>query len=79
MVMLTSPVVDFDMTHKIKDNTVAVSTTMYWLPIDDDTPRNVKVLAINREKSGVAIQAEIRVGEAWFTHWFPMPRFLDAS
>jgi hypothetical protein len=63
------------MTHKIKDNTVAVSTSVYWLPIDADTPRNVKVLAINKDKSGVAIQAEIRTNEEWFSHWFPLPRF----
>jgi len=65
------------MTHKIKDNTVAVSTSVYWMPINDDTPRNVKVLAINRKKSGVAIQAEIRNDEEWFDYWHPLPKFKD--
>ncbi len=65
------------MTHKIKDNTVAVSTSVYWMPIDDDTPRNVKVLAISRELSGIAIQAEIRNDNWWFTHWHPLPKFKD--
>ena len=63
------------MTHKIKDNTVAVSTSVFWLPIDEDTPRNVKVLAISRDKSGIAQQAEIRTNETWWTHWHPLPKF----
>lgn len=63
------------MTHKIKDNAVAVSTLVYWLPIDANTPRNVRVLAISREKSGIAQQAEIRDNETWWTHWHPLPKF----
>lgn len=65
------------MTHKIKDNTVAVSTSVYWLPIDGDTPRNVKVLAINKDDSGIAQQSFIKTDEKWFTHWHPLPRFKD--
>ena len=65
------------MTHKIKDNTVAVSTSVYWLPIDGDTPRNVKVLAINRELSCSVCIAELRNNETWFTHWHPLLRFKD--
>ncbi len=64
------------MTHKIKDNAVAVSTSVYWLPIDENTPRNVKVLAIAREASGVAQQAQIPVHNAYWTHWFPLPKFI---
>ncbi len=65
------------MNHKIKDNVVAVSTSVYWIPIDDTTPRNVKVLAINQHQSGVAIQAEIRNDDDWFSHWHPLPKFKD--
>ena len=65
------------MTHKIKDNEVAVSTTVYWMPIDENTPRNVKVLAISRERCGVTQIAEVRNNETWITHWHPLPRFKD--
>jgi hypothetical protein len=63
------------MTYKIKDNEVAVSREIYWLPIDKDTPRSVKVLAINKERCGVAQFAELHHHETWFDHWHPLPRF----
>ncbi len=66
------------MTYKIKDNVVAVSREIYWLPIDKDTPRNVKVQAINQERAGIAQYAEIRNNETWYTHWLPVPKFKDA-
>lgn len=55
--------------------TAVVSRDVYWMPIDESTPRNVKVLAINRYECGVAQIAEIRNKENWFTHWFPLPRW----
>jgi len=64
------------MTHTIKDNTVAVSTGIYWLPITPDTPRNVKVLAISREQ-GIAQFAEIRNNETWYDFWHPVPKFRE--
>lgn len=66
------------MTYKIKDNTVAVALNDYWLPIDKDTPRNVKVQAISREHGGIAQYAEIRNDETWYDFWRPVPRFKDA-
>lgn len=63
------------MTYKVKDNEVAVSTGAYWVPIDEHTPRNVKVQAINRDWCGVAQYAEIRNNERWYTHWAPVPKF----
>lgn len=62
------------MTYKIKDNEVAVSREIYWLPIDADTPRSVKVLAINKDQGGIAQFAELHHRETWYTHWFPLPR-----
>lgn len=64
-------------TYKIKDNEVAVSREVHWLPIDKGTPRNVRVLAIAREKCGVAQFAEIRINNTWYTHWHPVPKFKD--
>ena len=66
------------MTYKIKDNVVAVSREIYWLPIDKDTPRSVKVLAINKEKCGVAQFAELHHHETWFDYWSPLPKFKNA-
>jgi len=64
------------MTHTIKDNIVAVSVDTYWMPIDEHTPRNVKVLAISKAQ-GIAQFAEIRNNETWYSHWHPVPRFHD--
>ncbi len=66
------------MTYQVKDNEVAVSKDIFWLPIDADTPRNVKVQAISRARSGIAQYAEIRTNETWYTHWHPVPKFKDA-
>ncbi len=63
------------MTHKIKDNTVAVSTSVYWLPIDDDTPRNVKVLAIRKNQGIAQITTLMPSNLIWYTHWQSLPRF----
>ncbi len=62
------------MTYKIKDNEVAVSREIFWLPIDENTPRSVKVLAINRAKCGIAQFAELHHSETWYDYWYPLPR-----
>lgn len=60
--------------------TVAVSDAgVYWQPIDANTPRNVKVQAINRHGSGIAQYAEIRTDERWFDYWSPLPQFKKES
>ena len=61
--------------HINHDRSAAVAADVFWLPIDEATPRNVKVLAIAREKSGVLAVAEIHTIEVWYTHWHPLPRF----
>lgn len=61
------------MTHKIKDNTVAVSTSVYWLPIDEKTPLGVKLLLINRN-AGVASLGQYQKDGHW-THWASLPKF----
>jgi hypothetical protein len=64
------------MTHHLNHTrTAAVAQDTFWLPIDAKTPRNVKCLAIAREASGVAQQAEIPTHNTWWTHWHPLPRF----
>ena len=63
--------------HITNDGRVAVAADVFWMPIDSQTPRNVKVLAISREKSGVLQVAEVRTNETWLSHWHPLPRFKD--
>lgn len=58
-----------------RDNTVAVNQTIYWIPIDSNTPIGVKLLLINR-KLGVATTGHYYPGNDW-THWQGMPKFLD--
>jgi hypothetical protein len=55
--------------------TTAVATEFYWLPINNDTPRGVKVLLLGR--GGVASLGHYhhKPGESEFwTHWAPLPR-----
>lgn len=63
------------MTHKINtDAKVAVSTSVYWLPIDADTPRNVKVLAINSH-CGIAQITTLKPSNLlWYDLWHPLPK-----
>lgn len=52
-----------------------VATEFYWLPIDDSTPRGVKVLLLGL--GGVASLGHYhhRPGETQFwTHWAPLPK-----
>lgn len=68
------------MTHKINtDAKVAVSTEICWLPIDKNTPRNCKVLAINKDGAGICQQSFIKPDEQWFTHWLPLPKFKNGE
>lgn len=57
------------------NHSVAVSTEVFWMPIDKDTPRNTKVLAIARPTSGIVCIGTISNNEQWFTHWHPLPAF----
>lgn len=55
--------------------TAAVAAEFYWIPIDHNTPRGVKVLLLGR--GGVASLGHYhhKPGESEFwTHWAPLPR-----
>ena len=61
-------------THTINtDQTVAVSTDVYWLPINS-APRGVKVQLCNK-KYGVATYGYIGAKELYFDYWAPLPKF----
>ena len=53
--------------------TVAVSTDVFWNPIDT-APRGVKIQLCNK-KSGVATYGYIGTQELYFDHWAPLPKF----
>lgn len=65
------------MTHTLSsDGAAAVSLDAYWLPIDDKTPRGVKLMLIS-QAAGVA-QIGIHFGnDKHYTHWHPLPKFKD--
>lgn len=51
---------------------VAVSTTTKWKPIDEHTPRGVKMQLISKA-SGVATYGVLTSDVGHFTHWAPAP------
>ena len=58
--------------------TAAVAQDFYWLPIDGDTPRGVKVLLLGL--GGVASLGHYhhKPGDTQFwTHWAPLPKKAD--
>lgn len=63
------------MTHTINGaKTVAVATDTYWIPIDADTPRSVK-LQLCSKRYGVATYGVIGIKELYFDYWAPLPKF----
>jgi hypothetical protein len=61
------------MTHTISnDKNVAVATDYYWLPIDKDTPRGVKIQLLG--KGGVAAYGIWNGKDTFYTHWAPLPK-----
>ena len=65
-----------DPSHTLNTNkTVAVSTEVYWQPIDQDTPRGVKLQLLGR--GGVAVYSELHRGSTFWTHWAPLPKRRD--
>lgn len=63
------------MTHTINSaGTVAVAIDTYWIPIDKDTPRSVKLQLCSR-KYGVAVYGVCGTQELYFDHWAPLPKF----
>lgn len=61
------------MSHTINsDRTAAVSTEYYWIPIDENTPRGVKIQLLGA--GGVAIYGTYNGRDKFFTHWAPVPK-----
>jgi hypothetical protein len=61
------------MTHTLNSTrTVAVSVDTYWLPIDNDTPRGVKVQLLSL--GGVAQYGSLKQNDTFYTHWCPLPK-----
>ena len=65
------------MSHTINnDNTVAVATDYYWLPVGVNTPRSVKLQLLSA--GGVATYGHYH-GEQFWTHWAPLPKKPNAK
>ena len=61
--------------HKISsDGAALITTNCKWIPIDENTPRGVKMMLINK-KYGVAQVSVYLNTDDYFTHWFPLPTF----
>jgi hypothetical protein len=60
-------------THTINTaGTVAVATDTYWIPIDKDAPRSVKLQLLSI--GGVAQYGTLGSDPTFFTHWAPLPK-----
>ena len=60
-------------THTINTaGTVAVATDVYWIPIDKDTPRSVKLQLLSI--GGVAQYGVLQADTSFYTHWCPLPK-----
>ena len=60
-------------THTLNSTkTVAVATDTYWIPIDKDTPRSVKLQLLSI--GGVAQYGTLGSDPTFFTHWCPVPK-----
>ena len=59
--------------HTINSNsTVAVAVDYYWLPINADTPKGVKLQLLG--KGGVAVYGTWNGKDTFYTHWAPVPK-----
>lgn len=56
-------------------HTVAVATDYYWIPINDDTPRGVKLQLLSI--GGVATYGTYNGKDKFFTHWAPLPKRIE--
>ena len=60
-------------THTLNSTkTVAVAIDTYWLPIDEDTPRSVKLQLLSI--GGVAQYGTLGGDVSFYTHWCPLPK-----
>lgn len=51
-----------------------VADDYYWIPIDKDTPTNMKVLLLGRSNVATMGHYENQPGTQFWTHWAPLPR-----
>ena len=56
------------------DGSAVVSYDLHWKPIDDSTPRGVKMMLIS-DKYGIAQISIYSPTNKYFTHWHPLPTF----
>ena len=60
-------------THTLNSSkTVAVAIDTYWLPIDEETPRSVKLQLLSI--GGVAQYGVLQQDTTFHTHWCPVPK-----
>jgi len=57
--------------------TAAVNQSVYWIPVDANTPVGVKLQLINRAH-GVSTTGSYYMGSDW-THWQGLPKFMDGD
>ena len=62
------------MTELNSDNTAAIDRATKWIPIDQNTPRGVKLQLINK-MYGVAQYGTWSPSNTFFTHYYPLPTF----
>lgn len=61
------------MSHTISSrHHVAVAEGFYWQPINEHTPRGVKLQLLGQ--GGVAIYGQYDGKAKFFTHWAPLPK-----
>lgn len=56
--------------------TAVVDRRLVYKKIDENTPRNQKMILINRN-AGDATTGTLTHGDKFYTHWFPLPVFGD--
>ena len=69
------PITENKANHTINStHTAAVATDYYWIPIDENTPRGVKLQLLGQ--GGVAQYSNYH-GDAFWSHWAPLPKRKD--
>lgn len=56
------------------NRSVAINRDTKWIPIDENTPRGVKLQLISKP-AGVAHYGVLHALNTFYTHWFPLPTF----
>lgn len=62
------------MTEINSNRTAAIDRNTKWIPIDENTPRGVKLQLISKG-NGVALYAVYSPTNRFFTHYYPLPTF----